>query len=383
MCSMFWEGESAFLPLSPRIFFLNFCVGKTFFILDSTATEPTKSARACDVCYETVFPLLDPPSDSEHPDPSSSITAQSPAAAPSSELLSPYSNTITSMAGFPSWLSMPSLPLSTAGPSDPEALMQLDREPKDREKGGMRHVDDGEGNGEGVKEYDVMREGSSAGTGAEIGPRGRVRMSASRRRRSSYEILEDFGGILGAEGVKGYDLGNGNDDNDNDNDLGNDNDMDKVKGGDVGGEGERGNGDGDTRSRVSVSVTVSEGHAVSARRRENTARRNKRFSLPAVALQTTSVVAQTSGVDGGDGSSGSRSSRVNAGKVKRFSLVLSGRAHAHGQVQGQGKQGFGGSQSDLGMRGDDAKGGDKEGAKSELGRGVAASKLRLLARRGE
>lgn len=102
------------------------------------------------------------------------------------------------------------------------------------------------------------------------------------------------------------------------------------------------------------------------RRREDTARRSKRFSLPAVALQTTSVTARTttSFVDTGE----NNVDRKSVVRTKRFSLMLTGR------------RGHSGTQSELVGR---SKGRieeevqDVEG-KSELAKGVAAGKLSEL-----
>jgi len=87
-------------------------------------------------------------------------------------------------------------------------------------------------------------------------------------------------------------------------------------------------------------------------RLENTARRSKRFSLPAIGLQTTVVTARTSieseeavvvPVTTTGGGGGSEDSEVveregdNTGLLKRYSLVLAGR-NSH-QVDGTGSKG--------------------------------------------
>ena len=88
-------------------------------------------------------------------------------------------------------------------------------------------------------------------------------------------------------------------------------------------------------------------------RRENTTRRSKRFSLPAVGLQTTVVTARTSieseeaivvpvTTTGGEGGSEDGVGVVvgeegNTGLLKRYSLVLAGR-NSH-QVDGAGSKG--------------------------------------------
>jgi FYVE/RhoGEF/PH domain-containing protein 5/6 len=100
-------------------------------------------------------------------------------------------------------------------------------------------------------------------------------------------------------------------------------------------------------------------------RREDTARRSKRFSMPAVALQTTSVTARTaSGVEEG-------------GRAKRFSLVLGGRIGG----------GHGASRTTHSHLGGRLSEGIDEGKHSEvknlgdLGGGVAASRLSDLLKR--
>lgn len=71
------------------------------------------------------------------------------------------------------------------------------------------------------------------------------------------------------------------------------------------------------------------------RRAEDTARRSKRFSLPAIGLHTMVVTARTSieaeeVVPDATGEGGSEEGVVNNGLSKRFSLVLAGR-NSHGQ----------------------------------------------------
>ena len=38
---------------------------QTFFIVDPNAKDSSKSARACEACYDTVFPLLEQPPESQ------------------------------------------------------------------------------------------------------------------------------------------------------------------------------------------------------------------------------------------------------------------------------------------------------------------------------
>lgn len=288
---------------------------------DPASKESTKPARACEACYETVFPLLDPPIDGSDPF-STSVSASS-------------TNTITALSNFPSWLSMPSLPIS----SMPEALMAIDREPRV-----LSSIED--------PEVDFMDEyGGELKEGVH-----RVRLKSPSRQRSYHEILEDFNvegldhGRFGAVGspLRGQQVV-----------LEEDEEEDEE-----GGEGDD-DGDDDDSGRDSAlsskrQTVVDLSSSPTPKRREDTARRSKRFSMPAVALQTTSVTAQTHNRESGDALNSSC-----GGRGKRFSLVLGGgRAH--------------GSQTELAARkGDDGESGGSPG-KSELGRGVAALRLSEL-----
>lgn len=85
-----------------------------------------------------------------------------------------------------------------------------------------------------------------------------------------------------------------------------------------------------THSRVSSPVSSPR----KQHRKEDTARRSKRFSLPAIGLHTTVVTARTSiegedvAVTGGVKVLGEEGEGVVTGLSKRFSLVLAGR-HGH------------------------------------------------------
>src|SRR5262245_17587644 len=103
--------------------------------------DRTKAARACNACYETVFPLLDPPTgsssttfttfDQRHTD----VTG---------------SQTMSTISGFPSWMTLTG---QGVAPSATEALMAIDP--------GLPHVEDegyGEGDVNSDKEGDVRHE---------------------------------------------------------------------------------------------------------------------------------------------------------------------------------------------------------------------------------
>jgi FYVE/RhoGEF/PH domain-containing protein 5/6 len=92
---------------------VQFCV-QTFFITEKTSKDEhsSKPARACEACYETVFPLIDAGEGKadDHP------------AEDTNEHLRHNSDTITSMSHLPSWLSMPALPVQR----QPQSLMAID-----------------------------------------------------------------------------------------------------------------------------------------------------------------------------------------------------------------------------------------------------------------
>ncbi|KAL1684128.1 hypothetical protein EV122DRAFT_257130 [Schizophyllum commune] len=267
------------------------CLQCTFFIADvNPDTASSKPARACNACYETVFPLLDPPSDDE--------AGESPNSAANTGTLG--MGTLSSLTNLPSWMSTPILPLAPA--SAPDALMAIDREPATPRRA-RRSV-------ASISEDVVDLSSSPTAEG------GALRRRSFQRPRSYHQILEDFDAA-----AQGHDVA-----------------RDVVMEEEQGGEAE-------------------EEEDPTAMRREDTARRHKRFSLPAVALHTTSVTARTTEVkeSGKGGPSGVRG--------KRFSLVLSGR---HGKSAGaSGRKG-------------DSPAEDETEANGELGRGVAAEKLSEL-----
>jgi len=113
-------------------------------------------------------------------------------------------------------------------------------------------------------------------------------------------------------------------------------------------------------------------------RKENTARRSKRFSLPAVALNATSVTARTTEIvadplpipEDGPGPSASVATGdvPSPARYRRFSLVLAGR-NSHHIEDGNVLGGAGG--------GANHKNGSEDGDVG-LGRSVAATKLAEL-----
>ncbi|KAJ7588253.1 hypothetical protein C8J56DRAFT_1014515 [Mycena floridula] len=262
------------------------CSDRTFFIADSNGEEPSGNpARACTACYETVFPLIDPEAEESDEQPQGESQT--------------YTNSLTN---YPSWLSMPSLPLT---PVSPESLMAFDKRP-------LARIEDDE-------VYGPIAE-----------KRERLRMkSPSSRPRSYHQILEDFA--------------------DHDNGI-----LD-ISSPLEEGESEVEEGD-DSSSSKRHTVTLS-----SSPRNEDTARRNKRFSLPAVALQTTSVTARThlSFDDNNNNHNSNSKKRESQAPSKRFSLMLHGRNHVNVSEIGKKK-------------------GHSTGDSGDLGRGVAAGKLSEL-----
>ncbi|KAJ6621508.1 hypothetical protein B0H10DRAFT_2017589 [Mycena sp. CBHHK59/15] len=282
------------------------CSERTFFISDPNAREDSsKPARACNACYETVFPLLEnTPDDVE-------VEVEEAA---DDTLLGAHSNTMTSLANFPSWLSMPSLPLS----STPEALMAIDRQQHQKYERLRRGGSDADFRGLHAEDGSIVEM---------AGERVRVR-SPPPRPRSYHQILEDF-----EESRLGITSPVQEDDED---------------------------GDSVRYRPLSVSV-VDLGDEPPVWRNEDTARRNKRFSLPAVAVQATSVTARTQQVQD-DPRCPDRGGRMPV-RTKRFSLLLGTRPHTT-KTQSEMVGG--------------AEYGRIQEAKPELGRGVAAGKLTEL-----
>ena len=282
---------------------------QTFFISDPTTKEESKPARACDACYETVFPVIDAPRD------------ELDSNANNTNHRTINSDTLGTLSGFPSWLSMPVMPVASNPVSVPQALMAIDLD----EESKMVFED----------------------------PKGRARVRS--RPRSYHQILEDFS----------------QEDQDKENRQGRERQRFDVvnvpleEGDDDQGEGQDDQSEGNEVNRVDEDRPALSSLS-SSPRKENTAKRIKRFSLPAVAVQTTSVTARTgfSDVDQAEGGE----AKMNT----RFSLVLGG-GHRRGHSGGK-------SQHNVGEEriGD----GDNRRTEREIGTSVAASRLsELLGRR--
>ncbi|KIP04169.1 hypothetical protein PHLGIDRAFT_494233 [Phlebiopsis gigantea 11061_1 CR5-6] len=227
------------------------CSTKTFFIVDSgdSNSKPgRKSARACDACYDTVFPVLE-----FNPQPG------------------PSTATITHLT-LSGLRSMPSLLLDDSLQPSPSVLMAIDIEsPRRPHARAELHFPS-------VAPLD-SRDPSESGPPI-------MRLKMPSRPRSYIHILEDFH----AE-------------------------------------------DGDDAASPPPSIGTSPATSRFSRpaedaspRQEDTVRRRKRFSLPAVAIHTTPVTT--------------RPNVVGEGKSKRWSLVLgnlksSGSEFAHGVAAGK------------------------------------------------
>ncbi|KAG6902495.1 hypothetical protein C0995_016072 [Termitomyces sp. Mi166 len=280
--------------------------GFTFFISDTNAKDDSsKPARACDACYETVFPVIDTV-------PGAPLDVTGPI----------HRREVDTLSSLPSWLAVPSLHVTTT----PQALMAI--EPSSPRS----HLQD-------LPDYDL----------SESHKRVKARSLQNTRVRSHNQLLDDLEqhgrfGLLGSPLEEEAD------------------------------NGENGSGDKDDDVRLDLSSRVSsnrQASLLSSPRKENTARRHKRFSLPAVALHTTAVTARTSAVFDDDGLT--EDGTVNPIKAnKRFSLMLGGDRH-HGN---SGMR----SQSEEALVTCSGSG----GTKFELGKSIAAGKLgEILARKTE
>ncbi|KAF8972714.1 hypothetical protein BDZ97DRAFT_853105 [Flammula alnicola] len=293
------------------------CSGRTFFVSDSNAKHESKPARACDACYESVFPLIDPPESNEQEE---SEVAQEGIAEHRS------SDTITSLSRLPSWLSMPALPMQR----QPQALMAIDI------------------NSSRDLSFDIDDNNDIVSGSDEREHRARMRVKSHQRLRSYRQIVEDFQEQARA--------------------------RKEEKANDEAGEGEIFEGDDDEDDAEAEDLDQSDvwytpTHSLASspvssprKRREDTARRSKRFSLPAIALHTTNVTARTSEI-GPDTAvsretSSGEPSASGIGRSKRFSLVLAGRNSYYTDSSGRSP--------------------NDEVGDSGLSRGVAAARLNEL-----
>lgn len=315
---------------------------QTFYISDTSKKASNKPARACDTCYDSVFPLIDD---------------GAPLHTPSIEHMPPTDSQFShmTMSGFPSWqsISMPALGMPGLAGRQASALLGVDL----GNAGPSRHVSE--------VDDSPIREGSKTPP--------RFRIKPPSRPRSYVQILEDFqaheaqpatsvgtsmSGLAASAVIsRGYSQQSGVTDGST-SDLRSTSDPEME--GDINpsmtalSETDFATSDefiAGTSPPISSSFHESMSHPgfggmpVTPKRKEDTVRRHKRFSMPAMALQTTPVTTKASG----------------DGKGKRFSLVL-----GRGEHSPQGGAHAGSPNQ--------ANGGSKRG----LGNGPAATKLNEL-----
>ncbi|KAJ3544418.1 hypothetical protein NMY22_g2786 [Coprinellus aureogranulatus] len=262
------------------------CSGRTFYIADASGKEgATKPARACDVCYESVFPVIE--------DMPSSLTTNG--------VSGHLEDSINSLSKLQSWLSMPTI---ASKPLQPQALMAID----------TQYVPGASINPE------------RPGSPEEKEPPGVIRLRSHQKIKSYHEIVEEF------EARERHDA-----------------DIEDAEDGPT--TQDEGGGDWATeaedederqrrllRSRLPFTPTPPhllvpspQTSPIHAKRREDTVRRRKRFSLPAVALQTTQVTARASLIIEDDIFSGhdETSADETPTRPRRFSLVLSPSKSGH------------------------------------------------------
>ncbi|KAH9926413.1 uncharacterized protein B0H18DRAFT_1118913 [Fomitopsis serialis] len=249
------------------------CSGKTFFILDDSVRDSKdshKPARACDACYDTVFPVLDPSKWSTSPH---SIGAGA-------------THSHLTLSGLKS---MPSLILGDNRMSSSAALLAVDLELESPKRVLTRIEDESTFGGAGADGDEPDPDGAPAVPAIRIRP--------TARPRSYVQILEDFQEHAhGTPSSSRTRFGTP---------AGDESALDeREQGGQV--------LEVPAHDGASVAAADAPSRAGSSLpptpRKENTARRHKRFSLPAVALQTSPVTA--------------RPNVVGEGNARRFSLVL-------------------------------------------------------------
>ncbi|KAF5376571.1 hypothetical protein D9757_008259 [Collybiopsis confluens] len=426
------------------------CSEKTFYISDPNAQDQSSSskpARACNACYESVFPLVHfdfqaGPQDGQstvRAPPLTHFSVSDPTSSSflpqSSSVMSYASNadTITSLSHLPSWmsLSVPSLALSssTSGGtrgtrnqskgkeiSGPEALMAIDRKrysygSEERWQSSGSNIDDNQFTRDSE---DILVDGIVQP--ARLGSRIKLRpQSASGSRpRSYHDIVDDFNAADASNRISAaFSPLTEMEDSEESGKLtaayGEDSSLlssssavSSRRHTIVNLTASTSSASLSTSSPTSTGALPLEGALISERK-EDTLRRNKRFSVPAVALQTTSVVARTQSIrPTGSGATRERSvalspssaisdknqeaaKRTAGGRFngnsnllpgmpntrsKRFSLVLGG-PHSHEQPNHRNNPA-----SPSRRRFDKHAGYTPEG--TDLGKGAAATRLQEL-----
>lgn len=217
-------------------------------------------------------------------------------------LSQPSSNdTISSLSKLPSWLSMPSMPTSS---SQPQALMFDMDLTSDKEN---------TPDAAGTSQDSDCGTSSTSGHELEEGRRRRIRLKPHSRPKSYHQILEDFQNVQPGRHNQGLHFPLN---------LLIDSAIEESSESVVseGGEGRLDSGnEGDELPSTPLPSTnyVSQTPTPSPRRRkEDTARRSKMFSLPAIALHAANVTTRTTSVSSGSGSgSGGNESNRKGGNA--------------------------------------------------------------------
>lgn len=229
------------------------------------------------------------------------------------------SDTISSLSNLPSWLSMPAL----SAQRQPQALMAISLQ-SSHDLSLLNGV-------EGVDEKER---------------RVRMRVRSHQRLRSYQQIVMDF-----QEQAKAA----------------------KHQMGQEGSEKNDHSVEGD--EDVDVFSSPLRSYPSSPMRKENTARRSKRFSSPAVALHTTSVTARTTEMGSNTNATlgdGTRSTPTgDAPPYRRFSLVLAGRNSRYLEAD------------DVSSGAVVSKNESEDGGNVGFSKGVAAAKLAALLKKAK
>ncbi|TFK23230.1 hypothetical protein FA15DRAFT_757435 [Coprinopsis marcescibilis] len=270
------------------------CSDRTFFIADSSGkAESTKPARACDACYETVFPIVEGPSSS---------TAAQVNDKPKSGV-----DTISALSNFPAWISMPSL--ATTKQSAPQALMAID----------LDYSADTSLDAEFDEDAEVLCEGEESIQGdneVHMKEGGVVKLKPHQRLKSYHQILQDFESHEAGSGETADLSGN------------------LRESGEVAEDEDEADEQQDPYPHLFFTPAASYAPPLLSsprRRKEDTARRSKRYSLPALALQTTPITARASMVIEDDVAMVREEDTptTTPNRQRRYSILLSPDRNAH------------------------------------------------------
>ncbi|EIN14293.1 hypothetical protein PUNSTDRAFT_96046 [Punctularia strigosozonata HHB-11173 SS5] len=298
------------------------CSDQTFYVADSSESgAKNKPARACNACYETVFPVIEV-------EPTQSASAMLP------------SGTVSTLSNFPTWqsISTPALAIPNAASKHASALLAIDLDSPSRPALSAAQA----GDDDDVFAPPEVDWNMGAGTPPSPSRVPRMRKRQSMQRPKSYvQILEEFSEeaqISSREGSR----------------LQDDDRHGKPTSPTMTRTTSALSAQTVATSALSLETDPTEEEASSSgsprpMRKEDTARRHKRFSMPAMALQTTSVMVKPT--------------TTGEGKSKRFSLVLGrsgGSTRKAAKAKGTAEE-------------------DEEGRRSKgLANGAAATKLNEL-----